>query len=288
MQQGLCWSRSPCRAHSAPVCSGLSRSCHVCTEGARHQLAERRCHSLGLSTTALGAACAQAGGPGGSPGPNTGMPPPHLSPPCAHLCTRPHHGHSQSCCPALCCARVCPSPCTHCKFLSSVPPSALGTSSTSITTEALRRRSCRLPPAVLGIPECSPLLLPSSGGGNRGTVRLTPRQNWHCVPFPSERSHGSKAAVAQDVDLLRREGKYRTPPRANSGRGQPARGTRTGTAGLGARGRVHRCLAGATTTLIPGDHCTAEQRHPLLLPVCHVRGSPARYSVLGHWDTLQL
>ncbi|XP_041253225.1 collagen alpha-2(I) chain-like [Onychostruthus taczanowskii] len=67
----------PRRAPPAPVCSGLSRSCHVCTEGARQQLAEPRCHSPGLSTAALGAACAQAGGLGGSPGPDTV---PELSP----------------------------------------------------------------------------------------------------------------------------------------------------------------------------------------------------------------
>lgn len=29
-------------------------------------------------------------------------------------------------------------------------------------------------------------------------------------------------------------------------------------------------------------------RHPLLLPVCQVRGSPAWHSMLGRWDTLQL
>lgn len=82
-------------APPAPVRSGRSCSCHVCTEGARQQLARPCCHSLGLSAAALGAACAQAGGLRGSPGPDTDMPPhTHLSPPCAHLCTHPRHRRS--------------------------------------------------------------------------------------------------------------------------------------------------------------------------------------------------
>lgn len=108
---GAALGPQPRRAPPAPVCSGLSRSCHVCTEGARQQqLAEPRCHSLGLSPAALGAARAHAGGLGGSPGPDTDVPPdtqmspPHPSPARTLLALLPH---------SLCCARVSPSPCAH-------------------------------------------------------------------------------------------------------------------------------------------------------------------------------
>ncbi|XP_052653209.1 splicing factor 3B subunit 4-like [Harpia harpyja] len=94
--QGLRWPCTPrCTHCPPPPHSGPSHSCHVCTEGARHQLAELRCHGLGLSTAALPArggwpAFAQASGLRGSPRPNTDASPLPLTSSClgaSPLCT---------------------------------------------------------------------------------------------------------------------------------------------------------------------------------------------------------
>ncbi|XP_065515941.1 basic proline-rich protein-like [Lathamus discolor] len=189
-----------------PPCPGPSCSCHVCTEGARHQLAEPRCRGLGLSTTALPPrawAQARAGGLGGPPGPAIDVPSrPPRSPPCARS-------------PAL-------RPCPHFPF--STHPLQVPEPNPSLGAQHRHHhRGLELPAAAVcqcqGTPAPSPH--PSLAMAGTQTHQGSPQ-----VKPGTESTRLAKATLGQGrpwpktVALHRRgpqqEGKYRTPPRANS------------------------------------------------------------------------
>lgn len=202
--RGLRWPCAPRCAHCPPPPrSGPSRSCHVCTEGARHQLAKPRCHGRGLGTAVQPAgggqtACAWAGGLRGPPGPNTNVPPRPPDPSCA----RGLH--------ALSAPLRCPAPSPAHSFPFSTNTLQVPEPSHSLRTRHRHRRRglaslaaaacccrCRGTPACFSR-ACSRASQPGCGRGNRGTPALTPRQTQRRVPWPSKGSPGSRAAAAQD------------------------------------------------------------------------------------------
>lgn len=158
VQQGRRWSRTPSCAHSPPPGARACRAratCALRVHGTSWQ--SRAATASGSAPQRWGQPVPRQGVLEGPQDPTLMCPHTHLSPPHAHLCTRPQHGHSQPCCPTLSTAPEFPL--LHAptfKFLSSVLPSA---PSTSITTEALSRCSCRVPPEAPGIPACSSLPL---------------------------------------------------------------------------------------------------------------------------------
>lgn len=157
VQQGLRGSHTPCCAHSPPPCAQACRARATCALGVHGTSWQSR------AATVSGSAPQCWGQPEPRQGILEGLQDPALICPPIHtsvtsVCSLLHPSPAWTL-PALLphtphCARVYP--CIHFKFLSSVPPSA---PNTSITTEALSRCSCRVPPAVPGIPACSLLLL---------------------------------------------------------------------------------------------------------------------------------
>lgn len=210
--QGLRWLCTPrCTHCPPPPHSGPSHSCHVCTKGARHQLAELHCHGLGLSTAALPArggwpVCARASGLRGSPRPNADASLLPLTSSClgASPALQPHpqQGHSNP-------SQPLPSPAAlhrplpH-SFPFSTHPLQVPEPSPSLHARHWHHHCSLQSPAAAAClcqhqrtPACSPQAC-SRARETEAWRDSTSRQSQHHLPLPGESSPRSRAVVAQD------------------------------------------------------------------------------------------